>query len=291
MPPKKDKRDGEDFSDPAPQISHIDLEKSMFPFSGYDAIGIETWIKHFQDIASLMQWSEIEKLIYCKRLLTGTARLFLRSSGSYNSWNDLKEALVEEFGCKLSSAAIHKRLAARKMKTNETHQQYFLTMKELAKLGSVEDDALMEYVIDGILDAESNKAILYGAENIKDFRKKLEIYIEMKKKMTSRASQFTKPMPVPKTFKERRPSPKTRCYNCGDLDHQSPICTKGIKCFRCNNFGHKSNQCPDSIKKTLKIQREENDRSFTPYKKVKIINVIVTVFIDTGSELDKKLTI
>lgn len=286
MPPKKDKKDGDDFSDPVPRISHTDLEKSMFPFSGDDAIGIETWIKDFQDIASLMQWSEIEKLIYGKRLLTGTARLFLRSSDSYSSWNDLKEALVEEFGCKLSSAAVHKRLAARKMKTNETHQQYFLTMKELAKLGSVEDDALMEYIIDGILDAESNKAILYGAENIKDFRKKLDLYSEMKKKMTSRASHFPKPTPGPRTFKERRPFPKTRCYNCGDLDHQSPNCTKGVKCFRCNNFGHKSNQCPDSIKKTLKIQRGENDHSFTPYKKLKINDIAVTVLIDTGSDVN-----
>lgn len=287
MAPKKDKKEGgDDFADPIPQISHIDVEKSMFPFSGDDAMGITTWIKDFQDIASLLQWGEAEKLIYAKRLLTGTARLFLRSSDSFSSWDQLKQALSGEFGCKLSAAAIHKRLAARKMKSNETHQQYFLTMKELAKLGSLEDDALMEYVIDGILDAESNKAVLYGAEDIKDFRKKLDLYSEMKKKITSRATHTTKPPPVSRTFKERRLFLKTRCYNCGELDHQAPNCTKGVKCFRCNNFGHKSNECPENKKKTLKIQRQQKGCSFTPYKNVKINDVMVQVLIDTGSDVN-----
>jgi hypothetical protein len=44
-------------------------------------------------------------------------------------------------------------------------------MNEIALHEKVEDAPLMEYVIDGIRDIVTNKAILYGAADIKEFRK------------------------------------------------------------------------------------------------------------------------
>ncbi|XP_073946596.1 hypoxia up-regulated protein 1-like [Choristoneura fumiferana] len=141
----RDEEDEEEYASATPRISFTDLEKSMTSFSGDDAYGIETWITEFEDIASLMEWSDLEKLIYSKRLLSGSARLFLRSLRGITRWSVLKTELREEFCSTLNSAALHKRLASRKMKTNETYQQYFLHMKEIALLGSIEDEALMEY--------------------------------------------------------------------------------------------------------------------------------------------------
>lgn len=134
MPPKKVRDDDEVFVESAPRISFNDLEKSMTPFTDDDAYGIEAYIKEFEDIATLMQWSEIEKLIYSKRL------------------------------------------------QSETHQQFFLHLKEIAVLGNIEDEALIEYVIDDIRDVEANKPILYGTKNLTEFRKKLDLYAEIKKK-------------------------------------------------------------------------------------------------------------
>lgn len=289
MPPKKNKDEEDPLeTESPPQISFNDLEKSMSTFSGDDTYGISTWIKDFEDVASLMQWSKMEKLIYGKRLLTGTARLFLRTLGTQDSWDSLKRELMEEFGCKLNSAAIHKLLAARKLKPSETLQQYFLTMKEMAMHGSIEDEALIEYIIDGIRDTETNKAILYGAANIKEFRKKLDLYSEIRKKMSMKTQHFSKPpaTSAPRTFKDHKQLLKTRCYNCGDLDHQSPNCKNGIKCFKCNNFGHKSNECPNNTKKTLKIQELSTDCSLAPYKVIKMNDVEVKVLIDTGSDVN-----
>ncbi|KAJ0178585.1 hypothetical protein K1T71_005360 [Dendrolimus kikuchii] len=272
MPPKKNK-DIEDSDSNCSEagyrvrISFSDLEKSMTPFTGDDTYPITNWLTDFNDTANLMEWNNLEKLIYAKRLLSGTAKLFLRSLGSITSWDTLKESLLEEFGPKLNSASIHKKLASRKMKPDETYQQYFLHMKELALHGNLEDEALIEYVIDGIRDSEINKAILYGATDIKQFRKKLEVYAQIKEhKMQQRPIQMTT---------GRKNHTIKRCYNCGETDHQSPACTKGIKCFKCNGYGHKSKECQNEKVSTDVVK---------PYKEAKINGVTVKTFIDTGSD-------
>ena len=49
-------------------------------------------------------------------------------------------------------------------------------MKQIASRGArIEDDALMQYVIDGIQNLTMNKSILYG-ENLKDCAAKLKCY-------------------------------------------------------------------------------------------------------------------
>lgn len=287
MPRKGAKEDEECFAEPAPQISFCELEKSMTAFSGDDAYGVDIFIKDFEDIANLMQWTGIEKVIYAKRLLKGTAKLFLRSLTGTTTWELLKTGLKEEFGLHLNSAAIHKTISNRKMKPGETYQQYFLQLKELAVLGNIEDDALMEYIIDGIPDNEMNKTILYGASNIKEFRKKLDLYAEIKKKCrTSNKAYNQSTTSKPTTSGWKKPLPKKRCFNCGDLDHESSGCSKGIKCFRCNDFGHKSTGCPKNIKKTLEIKCNKKNDSQAPYKEVMINNVMVKSLIDTGSDVN-----
>ncbi|CAK1600989.1 unnamed protein product [Parnassius mnemosyne] len=136
------------------------------------------------------------------------------------------------------------------MKNDKTYQQYFLSVKELALHGKVEDAALIEYVIDGIRNLETNKVILYGATDIKDFRRKLEIYSAFITKVPNKSAQSGQSYGPHST---RKMTHVKRCYNCGELDHQSPTCPKAIECFKCNEFGHKSTKCTSKPKKTLKI--------------------------------------
>ncbi|CAH0703214.1 unnamed protein product [Spodoptera exigua] len=166
------------------------------------------------------------------------------------------------------------------MKNDETYQQYLLAMKQIALHGKVEDAALVEYVIDGIKDLETNKVILYGAADIKEFRKKLDIYSEFRKKMQTK--------PIPSTSQQgnriapSQETPKKRCYNCGDTDHQSSTCTKGTKCFKCNEFRHKGPEYPNKYKKALHVLKEEKEE--VPFKKVKIEGTEERTLIDTGSD-------
>jgi len=49
-------------------------------------------------------------------------------------------------------------------------------MKELAARGEIEDEALFQYVIDGIEEQPTSKSIFYGAKNTKEFKEKLKTY-------------------------------------------------------------------------------------------------------------------
>jgi len=62
----------------------------------------------------------------------------------------LKNALINEFKDEVNSAQFHKLLSERKIKNNESVQEYLLKMKEIASRGSVDNCALMQYVIGGI---------------------------------------------------------------------------------------------------------------------------------------------
>lgn len=286
MPPKKDKEDEEHPRSSGPKISFSDLEKSMTTFTGDDTYPISSWVQEFEDTADVMEWTKIEKLVYGKRLLDGTARLFLRSLGSVKDWETLKKYLLDEFSPKLNSAIVHKKLASRKMKNEETFQQYFLHMREIALHASVEDDALIEYVIDGIRDSETNKAILYGARDIKEFRAKLDSYSNLRKRIDSKnsARQNNSVTASSSAAVTGRKSTTKRCFNCGDTDHLAPACTKGVKCFRCNEYGHKGTECLGKPKKTLNIHNKKEEK--TPFKKIKINGIEMTALIDTGSDVN-----
>lgn len=53
-------------------------------------------------------------------------------------------------------------------------------MKEIAKQTKIEEDAICEYIINGIDDKEQNKVCLYDASSIEELKRKLEIYEKMK---------------------------------------------------------------------------------------------------------------
>ncbi|CAH2267187.1 jg2919 [Pararge aegeria aegeria] len=212
MSQSKDEKGSEEEKELDVQISFRDLEKTMNIFNGDDTYPIKSLIDEFEDTARVMKWTKVEKLIYSKRPLGGTAKLFLRS------W---KNAFKEEFVPKINSAIIHKKLASRKMKSDETYQQYFLSIKESAHHGRVEDAALIEYVIDSI-------RVLYGASDIKEFRKKLDIYSAFRKKILNKPAQSGQ--------SSGHHSTRKRCFNGGELDNRSPTCPTEIKCFKYNGL-------------------------------------------------------
>lgn len=53
-------------------------------------------------------------------------------------------------------------------------------MLDIASLIDMETSTVIQYVIDGIIDDEVNKTILYGAETISQLKAKLDLYEKMK---------------------------------------------------------------------------------------------------------------
>jgi len=94
---------------------------------------------------------------------------------------NVKKRVDKEFKAEVNSAQLHKLLSERKIKNNESVQEYLLKMKEIASRGSVDNCALMQYVIDGINDLSVSKSIFYNAKDLKEFKEKLKCYEKIRK--------------------------------------------------------------------------------------------------------------
>jgi len=272
-----------------------DVEDSIRLYSGDEKYPVTRWIADFEETAELFGWTDIQTMIFAKKSLRGLAKLFIQGERGLTSWKKLKQALQDEFSDKINSAELHKLLDKRKIKKDESIQAYFLAMKELAARGEIEDEALFQYVIDGIDEQSTNKSILYGAKNMKEFKEKLKTYEKIRTR-TNKSSNAN-------TNKKIRPTKEeTRCFNCGEMGHRSIACenrSKGAKCFRCNEFGHKSTDCTkgktkgvarDGKKAEEEIKKTETVNSLNAprgmYKIIKIKGKTLNALVDTGSQFN-----
>ncbi|XP_071651719.1 uncharacterized protein [Temnothorax longispinosus] len=132
-------------------------------------------------------------------------------------------------------------------------------MRKIGKRGNLSEPKIIQYVIDGIQDYESNKTILYGAKTYAEFKDKMVYYEAIK----SKVGKGGREKPAAKTTsghesatkgasntgpaaKEAFTTPTPRCYNCRETGHLSRNCAhkeSGAKCFKCNEFGHISRNC------------------------------------------------
>ncbi|XP_073992770.1 uncharacterized protein [Rhodnius prolixus] len=79
------------------QFSSRDIEESLRPFTGEDNYTVNLWLTDFEELAQVMRWQELEKLVFAKKSLKGLAKLFVSVERGLTSYSALKEALVEEF--------------------------------------------------------------------------------------------------------------------------------------------------------------------------------------------------
>ncbi|GBN21634.1 hypothetical protein AVEN_135099-1 [Araneus ventricosus] len=173
-------------------INYSDIESAISKFNAESHENIANWLDHFENISQLFSLSDLQKFIFAKRSLGGTAALFVRTEPQINSWQKLKQALIDEFSFEINSAHLHELLSKRKMRDSESAPEYFLKMKELCSSGKIEDAALMHYVIKGINDRQENKTILYGCKNLLEFKEKLKVYEVIKSDYSKSKAVFDK---------------------------------------------------------------------------------------------------
>lgn len=159
-----------------------DVEDSIKAFDGEDAYPVQSWITDFEDLANVMGFNELQKLVFAKKSLKGLAKLYVQGEKKLNSWEALKQSLKSEFGKKISSADLHLNLSKRKMQRGESVLEYMLKMKELASRGDIEQEAVIQYIVDGIPDDPSKKITLYESRNFRELKDKLEVYMRITKK-------------------------------------------------------------------------------------------------------------
>ncbi|KAJ6635804.1 Cytochrome P450 4d1, partial [Pseudolycoriella hygida] len=79
------------------------IEESTQRFSGNRKQNLIKWLKDFEQTAEILKWSNIHKLVYAKRLLTGAAKICINVEKSVTTYKQLQNCLKVEFGHALSS--------------------------------------------------------------------------------------------------------------------------------------------------------------------------------------------
>lgn len=142
-------------------LTFKDVEDSIDTFSSNDGKNFRQWIRDFDETANLCRWNDVQKTIYVKRLLHGSTKLFVKYEARGKIWSDIKAALTREFSQKIDSRDVHLQLQRRKKKVDETYHEYCYKMMEIASGAKLETSAVIQYIIDGIVDDEINKIVLF----------------------------------------------------------------------------------------------------------------------------------
>lgn len=222
---------------PTKNLRFDDIQRSFKEFHGDKHLSIDSWLRHFIDQSEIFNLDDFEKFVYAKRLLKGTAKLFVEFESKATNWEELARELIDEFDRKVNSALIHHRLQERKKKQDETSTEYLYEMLSIASLTDIDIPAIITYTVNGLPGSTIMKSFMYEAENLKEFKKKLLSY-DIQQGILKKEQMFNE-----KTSEDNK---KHICFNCGDRKHQAPFCPmkdKGPKCFKCNEYGHISSSC------------------------------------------------
>ncbi|XP_073946691.1 uncharacterized protein [Choristoneura fumiferana] len=231
------------------------LDDAIPKFTGTDkTYTASKWTQDVDDNAEIFCLTPQQKLLIARRSLTGTAAMWLRTEKPFKTYDELKTAIHKEFPDTTNTKEIHELMARRKKRKDETCYAYMLEMKELGKRGRLADYVAIQYIIDGIVDHEANKTLLYGASTYPELKEKFKLYESYKNNLRknhneqTRKTRFDAPSQshASNTSSGEKHYMAKRCYNCGEMNHVSSMCPKqSRKCFNCNNFGHISMECPE----------------------------------------------
>jgi len=274
-------------------LTFRDVEESIEAFSGDDKVDVTRWLRDFEEMAELCEWSDIyiQKVVYAKRLLRGSAKLFVNYERCTKTWRKLRRALKEEFKEAIDSHAVHRELSRRRKTSDESYQTYVYKMLEIAAQADVDTKSVIQYIIEGIQDEPVNKTVLHGAKTVRELKERLIQYEAMKKEGKSRQQKADEKQKKRTTRDTTTitPADARRCFNCGDKDHMSKECptkNRSSKCFKCNQYGHIAKLCKSAkdVQKETALVISDSSRQ-KQSKQVEIANQCFVGIIDTGSDL------
>ncbi|XP_067641958.1 uncharacterized protein [Eurosta solidaginis] len=285
------------------QFTLKDLGDCIAPFSGEGSVDIRFWINEFEMNSDIVKWNELQKFVYGKQLLRGAAKLFVRSQTDIKNWEDVKRALISEFGQTLSSSEVHNMLKNRRKYTSETLREYLYNLMEIGKQIHLDEASIIYYFIEGIPDSKFNKSVLYHARNIASLKEQIKVYEKISKPNTNYGRALTNNAAKDNKSGDGKSKEEIgkRCFKCGDKAHLAAQCTKKeFKCFKCNESGHRSFECKGKGSKPIKKEPSSvntlGDEIFQPFvssvrdelhfKTIQVDEFKFEALIDSGCSLN-----
>lgn len=157
------------------RLEFADVESAIPLFTADNTYNVHKWLDDYEDIITSMQGDARLKFLYARRLMAGTAKMFLRTA-SITTWEELKAALINEFGQRFTRQDIYQQLSRRRIHRDEAVRRYVLHMQEIASHVDVDEFELVQFIIDGLDDRSANVTILYSAKNLKELKELLVTY-------------------------------------------------------------------------------------------------------------------
>lgn len=253
-----------------------DFHNTLPVFTGNESHSeASQWIQSINSTADLHNWPDSFKLEIVRTKLNGPSRNWYIGRLFVN-WANFEQQFISTFvNTQMSVVDRMKLLIARHQKKGESTIEYFHDKARMCRELSLSFYESKQRIVEGFFSRDLCMYLLSRSHS--DENQLLTDIVTFTKISDSRQARFknnerpvsnstlTKPavitqsspeslskQPFVKNYNAKPLSNKTksRCYNCGSLDHISPSCTQPKRiqgsCFKCGSTKHKITSCPQS---------------------------------------------
>lgn len=95
------------------EFSIREIEEAFNTFNGDDEYDVKRWVLDIEQSAAVFKWNDVQQLVYGKRLLRGSAKLFLRTIAA-SSWVEMRDRMIEKFGRRTTMKIMARRVGTNK---------------------------------------------------------------------------------------------------------------------------------------------------------------------------------
>lgn len=155
----------------------IRFEEVRKSFNTFNGSNVERRINMFEEQSTLFALNETTNFLFAKKLLIGAAKLYIDFETTSTNWNQLKEELQEEFEHRVNSSLVHQQFTNRRKK--QTKHLLLEHLHEMLTIGAQCDmdiRSILSHTTNGVPGTDFIKTILYDAQNLREFKYKLETY-------------------------------------------------------------------------------------------------------------------
>ncbi|XP_017467208.1 PREDICTED: uncharacterized protein LOC108359750 [Rhagoletis zephyria] len=241
-----------------------------------------------EQLQPVYKWKKEIVLLAVQHKLKGVAKTWLEPV--FGSWQEYVQMLLRDFPYTVSSADIHRELAARRRKINEPLIEYFYDMLAIGRRGDVDEESINSYIVNGLNDSALTRILLaMNVRTTNELRQSLENLRISTQGGGQRTTLGVNSTDVSNGAAENK-GKRVKCYNCNEFGHIAAKCPqpqKKPRCSKCSKVGHDARKCSANSKHTVaKIDGNNGVQQQVPpiIEEVECEGSKHKALIDTGSD-------